>query len=127
MDTIPTMFAIGIPVYDTWRRGFCKFPMMTTCFFTHTCELFKCFIETQRYTASCGDRVNIHIGCASFFLRSRLVAGLTQLISQFFMASTIFVHFRHKKKHLLSTNFTLPYYIPAPKNAESNENRRSNP
>ena len=71
MDTILTMFAIGIPVYDKWRHGFCKFPMMTTCFFTHTCELFKCFIETQKYTASCRDRVNIHIECTSFFFEKQ--------------------------------------------------------
>ena len=41
------------------------------------------------------------------------------LISQPLMTSTIFRHFRHKNKHLVSTTFTLPYYIPAPQNAES--------
>ena len=61
------------------------------------------------------------------FMRSRLVAGLTLLTSQPLMASAIFTHFRYKKKHLVSTTFTLLYYRPEPKNAESNENRRSNP
>ena len=54
------MFAVGLPVYDTWRHGFCKFTM-TTCFFTYICELFECFCETQRYTALCDDRANAHI------------------------------------------------------------------
>ena len=27
----------------------------------------ECFCKTQRYTASCGDRVNIHVGCTFFF------------------------------------------------------------
>ena len=62
-----------------------------------------------------------------FFLRSKLVAVLTLLISQPHMVSTIFRHFWHRKKHLVSTTFTLPYYTPALKNAESHENMRSNP
>ena len=129
MNTVLTMLAIALRVDDIWCHGFSKFAM-TTCFFTYTCELFECFCETQRYTASRDDRVNRHIECTIFFvfvLRCRLVAVLTLLISQPPMASTIFRHFRHNKKHLVSTPFTLSYYTPSPKNAESHENRRSNP
>ena len=53
------------------------------------------------------------------FLRSRLVAILTLPISQPPMSSTIFRHFQHKKKHLVSTTFTLPYYTPALKKTQN--------
>ena len=57
MNTILTMFVIGLRVYDTWHHGFSKLAM-TTCFFTYICKLFEYFSETQRYTALC----DIHIG-----------------------------------------------------------------
>ena len=38
------MFAIGLPVYVTWRHGLCKFPI-TTCFFTCICEVFERFLK----------------------------------------------------------------------------------
>ena len=50
-----------------------------------------------------------------FFLRMQLVVVLTLLISQPLMASNIFRHFRHKKKFLVSTAFSLLYDTPAPK------------
>ena len=62
-----------------------------------------------------------------FFMRSRLVAILTLLISQHPIASTIFRQFRYKKKHLVSTTLTLLYCTPAPKNSESHKNRKRNP
>ena len=85
-------------------------------------------LDIPRYTASGGHQVTVHIGW-SFFLRNKLVVVLilTPRISQPLMASTIFKHFRHKKIHLASTTFTLPYYTTTPTNAESHENRRSNP
>ena len=61
MNTILTMFTIGLPVYDTWHNGFCKFAMIP-CFF-----LFFFF----------------------FFEKHRMAAALTLLISQPVMASTI--------------------------------------
>lgn len=39
MNTDLTMFAIGLPVYDTWCRGFCKFAR-SICFFTYIIKLF---------------------------------------------------------------------------------------
>ena len=99
---------------------------MTTCFFTNICELFQCFCEAQRYTASCGDRVDIRIGCTFFLLKSRQVSVSTLLLSLPWLAPTIFRHFRHKNNHLVSTTLSRPYCTLAPKNAESYGNRRSN-
>ena len=59
--------------------------------------------------------VNIHIFFFLFFLRSKLVVVLTPLTSQPFMACTIFRQFRHRKKYLVSTTFTLPYCTPSRK------------
>ena len=33
-DTILTMFALQLPIYDTWCNELCKYAM-TTCFFTY--------------------------------------------------------------------------------------------
>ena len=73
-------------------------------------------LEIPRSTAFGVDRVS-----------DLIYIVLTPLISQFLMASTIFRHFWHKKKHLVFTTFTLTLCPPAPKTAELHEKRRSNP
>lgn len=87
-DTILTMFALQLPIYDTWCYELCKYAM-TTCFFTYIyMRAFGVLLWKKTYA----NWMNIYI---FIFLRSRLVVVLTKLISQSLMGSTIFPYFGH--------------------------------
>ena len=107
---------------------FVKLPWPPVSSHIYICELFECFCETQRYTASCGDRVNTHIGTRwmNFFGGKQAGSWFDTTNLTNLLWPPLSLH-RHKKKCLVSTTFILLYYTTAPNNVKWNEKRRSNP
>ena len=77
------------------------------------------YIPLQRYTASCGDRVNTHIGTRwmNFFGGKQAGSWFDTTNLTNLLWPPLSLH-RHKKKCLVSTTFILLYYTTAPNNVK---------